>query len=330
MFHLIPPDLNVDFLGRSKPFVFLSTVLALGSIVLLFTKGLNYGIDFTGGAEVQVKVPTSMDIGKLRDALTKGGMESPKVVSIGDPKDNEYLIKVQASEEKLKQVANQVSTILTAAPGAKDFVIERTDVVGPAAGASLRTSAFLSIFYAVLCIMVYISFRFDARYAPGVLRALGVDVIITLGVWVLLQREFNLTVLAAMLTIAGYSCNDTIVIYDRIRDFTRHHPQWTIEESINKSINLNLGRTILTVLCTLFVVVSLFLFGGPVLEDFALPLLIGFTISIPSTIYVANPMIVYMEKRRLARRDEAKGATVSGKRVYKVRPEPKLEGGKGV
>jgi preprotein translocase subunit SecF len=160
--------------------------------------------------------------------------------------------------------------------------------------------------------MVYITFRFDSRYAPGVIRALSVDVIITMGIWVLLQREFNLTVLASLLTIAGYSCNDTIVIYDRIRDYTKSHPTWSIEQSINKSINLNLGRTVLTVLCTLFVVVSLFLFGGPVLEDFALPLLIGFTISIPSTIFVANPLIVWMEKRRMAKASTAMGKPAQG------------------
>jgi len=146
------------------------------------------------------------------------------------------------------------------------------------------------------------------RYAPGVLRALAVDVIITLGIWVLIQREFNLTVLAAVLTIAGYSCNDTIVIYDRIRDYTHAHPDWPLEKAINRSINLNLGRTVLTIGCTLLMVLSLFFLGGPVLQDFSLPLLIGFTISIPSTIFVANPMILYMEKRRIAKLAHAKSA----------------------
>ena len=256
-------------------------------------------------------------------------MKNPKVVQIGESKDHEFLIKAQATPEKLNQVSREVSSILGKKLDAKSFEIQRVDIVGPQAGASLRTSAFLSIIYAILCIMIYITFRFDTRYAPGVIRALGVDVIITLGIWVILQREFNLTVLASLLTIAGYSCNDTIVIYDRIRDYTRSHPHWSIEESINKSINLNLGRTVLTVLCTLFVVVSLFLFGGPVLQDFALPLLIGFTISIPSTIFVANPLIVYMEKRRLAKKAAMSGAQSGGaggkKRQVSVRPEPKLQ-----
>jgi preprotein translocase subunit SecF len=280
MFHIIRPDLNIDFLKQSKPWVLASTIFALVSIVLLATKGLNYGIDFTGGALVQVKVPASMEIGSLRKVLDEGGVKDPNVVTIGEPQDHEFMIKVQAGAENLTKVAGLVETSLNkAVPG--QFEIKKVDMVGPAAGESLRNSAFLSILYAMLCIVIYITFRFDMRYAPGVLRALAVDVIITLGFWSLLGFEFNLTVLAAMLTIAGYSCNDTIVIYDRIRDFTRSHPDWPLERAINKSINLNLGRTFLTVGSTLIVVFSMFFLGGPVLRDFSLPLIIGFSVSIP-------------------------------------------------
>lgn len=301
MFHLIPTTLNIDFLGKSKPFVLISTIAAIASLAMLVKPGLNYGIDFTGGAEVQLKVPQEWDIGKLRSELEKGGMKDPTVVQIGEPKQHEFLIKVQADPQKLNQVSSDVSAIMEKTAGAKAYEVQRTDVVGPAAGASLRYSAFLSILYALVCIAIYITFRFDFRYAPGVLRALGVDVITTLGIWIILGREFNLTVLASILTIAGYSCNDTIVIYDRIRDYTKSHPDWDLEKAINRSVNLNLGRTVLTTLCTLFVVVSMYLLGGPVLEDFSLPLLIGFTVSVPSTIFVANPMILYMEKRRIAK-----------------------------
>jgi preprotein translocase subunit SecF len=305
MFHLISPDLKFDFLGKSKPFVLLSTIAALASIAGIFYPGLNYGIDFTGGAEVQVRVPKDWQIGRLRDSLEKGGLKEAKVVQIGEAKDHEFLIKMQANPEALNQVSSKVSSILSAqidtSQNAKRFEILRTDVVGPQAGASLRMSAFLSILYALIAISIYITFRFDVRYAPGVIRALGVDVVITVGAWILMQREFNLTVLASLLTIAGYSCNDTIVIYDRIRDFTKSHPDWSLDQAINKSINLNLGRTILTTGATLFVVLSMYFLGGPVLEDFSLPLLIGFTVSIPSTLFVANPMILYMEKRRIAK-----------------------------
>jgi preprotein translocase subunit SecF len=299
MIHLIRPDLNVDWLSKSKWFVTLSTVLVVVSFILLYTPGLNYGIDFTGGAVIQLKVPPTWDIAQVRKELDEGGIKDPNIVQIGEVSQHEFLVKVQSTAEKLSLVSDTVQKIMTAKAGAGNFELQKVDVVGPAAGANLRSSAFLSIFFALICISVYITFRFDTRYAPGVLRALAFDVIVTMGVWVLLQREFNLTVLASVLTIAGYSCNDTIVIYDRIRDYTKTHPHWSLRDCINQSINLNLGRTVLTVICTLFVVVSLYALGGPVLEDFALPMLIGFSISVPSTLFVANPLILYMENRRL-------------------------------
>lgn len=298
MIHLIKPGNNIDFLGISKPFVIASTVAALLSIAGLFTKGLNYGIDFTGGAEVQVKVPAEWDTAKLRSILESEGLGDGAVVRIGAPEDREFLLKLQRAPDKLGLVSAEVEGALKKNADPKSFEVLRVDVVGPQAGENLRSSALLSIFYAALGILIYIGIRFDFKYAPGVVRALLVDVIITLGVWIVLQKEFNLTVLAGLLTLAGYSCNDTIVIYDRIRDYLKMHPEWTIEQAINRSINQNLGRTFLTVICTLFVVVCIWLLGGPVLSDFGLTLLIGMVISVFSTIFVANPMLLYLEKRR--------------------------------
>ena len=309
MMHLIRPDLNVNWLGKSKPFVWASTFLVVASLILLVKPGLNYGIDFTGGAVVQVKAPASWDTARVRESLSAGGLKEPSVVQLGEANSHEFLIKVQAESETLNQVSTTVEAAIKKAANGEAYEMQRVDVVGPAAGANLRNSAFLSIFFALVTITIYISFRFDARFAPGVLRALAFDVISTLGIWVLLQREFNLTVLAAVLTVAGYSCNDTIIIYDRIRDFMKSHPNWKLEDCINRSINLNLGRTVLTVLCTLFVVASLYFLGGPVLRDFALPMLIGFSISVPSAIFVANPLILYMEKRRIAKVRQAQGMT---------------------
>lgn len=297
MFHLIPTNLNYDFLKMSRPFVIASTVFVVLSLVLLFTKGLNYGIDFTGGAEVEVSVPAGWDTGKLRDALKNGGMPEASVIKLEDSTRNEYMIKTQVDPEKTKNVGDEVSHILSSQLKAGEYQIEKVDVVGPQAGEELRYSAVLSVLMAALGILIYITFRFDFRFAPGIVRALLFDVIATLGVWILIGREFNLSIVAALLTVAGYSCNDTIVIYDRIRDYQKSHPHMSLYEVVNRSINLNLGRTILTVLCTNFVVVSLWLLGGPVLGNFALCMLIGFSISIPSTIFVANPMVMYMEKR---------------------------------
>ena len=297
MFHLIPTTINIDFLKMSRPFVWASTAFVVLSIVLLFTKGLNYGIDFTGGAEVQVEVPKDWDTGRLRETLIKGGIEEPAVIRIEDSGRQEFLVKTQVKDESQANVGEQVEKILGAALQPGQYQIQKVDVVGPAAGAELRYSAVISVLMAALGILIYITFRFDFRFAPGIVRALLFDVTSTLGVWILLGREFNLSTVAALLTIAGYSCNDTIVIYDRIRDYTKSHKGMSLYQIVNRSINLNLGRTILTVLCTNFVVVSLWLLGGPVLGDFALCMLIGFVISVPSTIFVANPMVMYMEKR---------------------------------
>jgi preprotein translocase subunit SecF len=300
-FELIPHDVGFDFLKWSKPFVWGSTVAAVVSLIAIVTPGLNYGIDFTGGAQVHVKLPGNQDTAWIRDALTSNHLEG-EVVRIGEERDAEFLIKIQAEAEQLKEVSGKVSQALdTKLAGQGKAEVKRTDVVGPKAGSNLRRSAFLSIFYALIAISIYIGFRFDTRYAPGVLRALLVDVTTALGVWVAFRWEFNLTVLAAILTIAGYSCNDTIVVYDRIRDLMRMHPNWEIEKIVNLATNQNLGRTILTTACTLLTVVSLFALGGPVLRDFSLPLLIGFTVSIPSTLFVATPLIVTMERRRLAK-----------------------------
>ena len=296
MFVLIPHDLKIDFLKISRPFIWASTLAVVLSIVGLFTIGLNYGIDFTGGAEVQVSVPKDWDIAKVRGSLEEGGMKNVTVIKIEDPRSNEFLLKAQVEPEKVNTVSAEVEKILTAKAGSA-FTMSKVDVVGPQAGEELRTSAILSVLAAALGILIYITFRFDFRFAPGIVRALLFDVIITLGVWVALRKEFNLSTVAALLTIAGYSCNDTIVIYDRIRDFSKTHAGMSLYDVVNKSINLNLGRTFLTVICTNFVVVSLWLLGGPVLGDFAFAMLIGFSVSVISTIFVANPMVMYMEKR---------------------------------
>lgn len=301
MIKLIPSNLNIDFLKISRPFVIASTIGVIASLVGVFYPGLNYGIDFTGGAEVHVKVPEGWDIGKLRTQLEKESIKDPVVVQIGESSLHEFLIKLQASADQLKVVSERVDGALKKAIEPTQYEIKKVDVVGPQAGGNLKVSAILSLFYAAVGIVIYIAFRFDFRFAPGILRALLFDLVSTMGIWILMGKEFNLTILAALLTIAGYSCNDTIVIYDRIRDYSKMYPNKPLEEIVNRSINQNLGRTVLTVLCTLFVVVSLWLFGGSVLGDFALCMLIGFFISIFSTIFVANTLVVYMEKRHRAK-----------------------------
>lgn len=309
MFHLIPTTINFDFLKMSKPFVWASTGFVILSVVLLFTKGLNYGIDFTGGAEVQISVPADWDTGKVRDVLKDGGIPEASVIKIEDAKRNEFLVKTQVEEGKGENVGDQIDQLLAKTAPAGGYEVLKVDVVGPQAGDELRTAAVISVLMAALGILIYITFRFDIRFAPGIVRALIFDVVSTLGVWVIIGKEFNLSTVAALLTIAGYSCNDTIVIYDRIRDFQKTHTGKSLYDVVNRSINLNLGRTFLTVICTNFVVVSLWLLGGPVLGDFALCMLIGFCVSVPSTIFVANPMVIYMENRQQGGKDGTVGTS---------------------
>jgi preprotein translocase subunit SecF len=317
VFQILPDNLNIDFLKISRPFVWLSTGFVVLSIVLFFTKGLNYGIDFTGGAEVIVEVQ-DWDTAKLRGALAAGGLEEASVIRVEDAKRNEFLIKTQAHPEETKNVGTQVNQSLETALPQGEYQVLKVDVVGPQAGEELRYTAVLSMLMAALGILIYITFRFDVRFAPGIVRALLFDVVSTVGVWILLGKEFNLSTVAALLTIAGYSCNDTIVIYDRIRDFSKSHGKEGLYNVVNRSINLNLGRTFLTAICTNFVVVSLWLLGGPVIGDFALVMFIGFTVSIFSTIFVANPMVMYMEERRL--RTEAAAGKGSAKSSGKAKP----------
>ncbi|MCO5143853.1 MAG: protein translocase subunit SecF [Oligoflexia bacterium] len=295
MFEIIRTDLKVDWLKISKPFVWASFAIVILSIILIFTKGLNYGIDFTGGAEVQVSLPADWRTEQVRNALEAGGLPDAKVIAIEDSARNEYIIKTQLEADQTEKVSDLIGKALGAKIPAGSYEIEKVDVVGPQAGKELRFSAIFSVIAAAIGILIYITFRFDFRFGPGIVRALIFDVIGMLGIWIILGREFSLSTVAALLTIAGYSCNDTIVIYDRIRDMAKMHPEKSMYDIANVSISLNLGRTVLTTLSTNFVAVSLWLLGGPVLGDFALAMLIGFTISIPSAIFVATPMVLFME-----------------------------------
>lgn len=300
-FTLIPTDLNIDFLKISKPFVWLSSIIVVLSFIGIFTKGLNYGLDFAGGAEIEVQAPQSSDLRFVRETLYRGGIQDASVVQIGVPSDSRFLIKIKSTSPDLDKIAKKIEAAFLNERTGSGFSVIRSDIVGALAGDQLRTAAFISLFYAALGIFIYIALRFDFRFAPGIVRALLLDIVVVLGAWVLMKKEFNLNTVAALLTVAGYSCNDTIVIYDRIREFASQHRDWTLYQVVNRSINLNLGRTIITVVCTLFVVVSLWIWGGPILSDFALAMLVGFTVSVFSTIFVANPMIVFMEQRRSLR-----------------------------
>jgi preprotein translocase subunit SecF len=326
MFELVKPSINIDFVGKRRLWLGLSLLCVVLTAALFLGKGLNYGIDFTGGAEVQVKVPQTWDIGKVRDSLEDGGLKGAKVQQIGDPNSHDFLVKAQGDESSLNKVANQVETALAKSLSPADFKIERVDVVGPAAGQSLRMSGYLSMFYALLCILVYVGIRFDYRYAPGAVLALFHDTVITIGIFILTQKQFDLQILAALLALIGYSNNDTIIVYDRVRETLHAHPEMTIQQAVNRSINDTLGRTLLTSICTFITVFSLWLFGGKVIEDFAFTLMVGIVVGTYSSIFIASSIVIYITEYQARRQAalKAAGKTVNRKRVI-VKPEPKLQ-----
>lgn len=302
MLQLIRPGIQIDFMSKRHLWMGISVIAMFSTLALFFTKGLNYGIDFSGGAELQLRVPSSWGIEKLRSELEKGEILGLKVQQIGLPEAHQYLVKAQGDESSLNLVSQRVSTILKKSLQLNEFEIQRVDVVGPAAGSSLRMSGFLSMFYALVCILVYVTFRFDYRYSPGAVVALLHDTLLTLGIFMLTQKQFDLQILAALLALIGYSNNDTIIVYDRVRETVHQFPSLSIEQAVNRAINETLGRTLLTSLCTFFTVFALWLLGGKVIEDFAFTLMVGIAVGTYSSIFVASSMVVilthYYERKK--------------------------------
>jgi preprotein translocase subunit SecF len=318
MFNLIRPDSNIDFVGKRFIWVGLSIAMILVTIALLFTKGLNYGIDFTGGAEVRVHIPQTWDTAKLRTTVEKGGLQNLKILQLGSPQDSDYLIRAQEEGKDLNGVVNQISTSLGSELKVGEYEVKSADIVGPSAGSLLRKNGFLAMFYALLALLMYVAIRFDMRYAPGAILALFHDAVIVLGVFIVTQKEFDLTVLAAVLALIGYSNNDTIIVFDRIRETLKLNPSKKIEEIVNESINQTLGRTIMTSLCTFISVAMLWAFGGHVLEPFAFALMIGIVVGCYSSVFIASSMVIviahYYEKQNKIGRNKKR-------REVKLSPE---------
>jgi preprotein translocase subunit SecF len=310
MLELIPKNTNIDFVGKRYVWMGLSLIVIAAAVVLLLTKGLNYGIDFTGGAEVQLKFHKTMPASDLREMMDKGGFKNLAIQQLGEESLNEYLVKFRGDESDLQQIGTRTEKALMGKVARTDFEVQRVDVVGPQAGGELRKSGFLAMFYTLLCILIYVAIRFDYRYGPGAIVALIHDSMITMGIFVLLQKEFSLQIVAAILTIIGYSNNDTIIVYDRIRETMKAYPNRSLEENINRSINDTLSRTILTSVFTLFVVTALMVFGGGVIHDFAFTMFIGIIVGTYSSIFIASPILILFTQLQEKRSKKAPGNKV--------------------
>ena len=281
---------NINFISKQKFTAFLSTALIIAGIVSLVTKGGPLlSIDFTGGTVAQVKFENPVELAQLRSILSEYGFKGAEIVEFGSP--DEVLIKTQFSGS-----SSEISEQLTLALG-KTFTLRRVESVGPKIGKELQNDALKAIGLALLLILMYITFRFDRYYALGSVMALIHDVLITLGVFSLLDYEINLTIIAAFLTIVGYSLNDTIVVFDRIRENIPKYLKKTLNDVVNLSLNETLNRTVITSLTTMMVVVILFVWGGKVINLFAFALIVGIFIGTYSSLFVASPVMVFFEKR---------------------------------
>ncbi|WP_218813906.1 protein translocase subunit SecF [Rickettsiella endosymbiont of Dermanyssus gallinae] len=275
---------NIDFLGLQRWAAALSLILILISVVSLLTKGLHWGLDFTGGSQLQISFKHSVELPKIRQTLEQLGYKDALVQSYGTSQD--VLISLAAQKTTQHNLANE---IIQALPGAQ---LKQLEFIGPQVGRELATQGALAVFIALLGILIYIALRFEYRFAIGAAVALIHDPILILGIFSLFHIEFNLTALAAILAVIGYSLNDTIVIFDRIRENFRKMRKNTAVEVVNLSINQTLSRTIMTSATTLFVVLSLCIFGGPMIHSFALALVIGIVVGTYSSIYVAGALAV--------------------------------------
>jgi preprotein translocase subunit SecF len=293
---IINSETDFDFMGKIKAALTISGLMilvGLGSIIM--SGGLKYGIDFSGGTLIQLQFKTPPDIELIRDGLKSINLGESTIQEFGTKRD--ILIRVQRSEEKLEAVGSKIRNSLSENFNKLDITIERVEMVGPKVGSDLREKALLSILYAVIGIVLYISWRFELRYAVAAIIALVHDVLVTVGAFSLFDKEFTLVIVAAFLTIIGYSLNDTIVVFDRIRENLRRKGKNTLVQTINTSINQTLSRTLLTSGTTLLVVIALFFFGGEIIHDFSFALLVGVLIGTYSSIFIASVFLVFWDSR---------------------------------
>ncbi len=291
MIELIKHGTNFDFVGKMKLVTFGSFILVLISLYGIFNH-MNYGVDFRGGAEIQVKFGSSIKLDQLRTELEKGGFKGISVQTVGQESENSVLIKVQAAEGELNKITEGVNSTLKSAYSGIQVDVQKVDIVGPKAGKELRFSAVQAMIWALISIMVYIAIRFDVRFSPGAILSLLHDVIVTAGIIALTGREFSLQTVAALLAIIGYSINDTVVIYDRIRELEDSAKEVPLSIHVNKAVNDTISRTIVTSFATLMVSATMYFMGGAAIKDFFFAMTIGIILGTYSTVYIAGAMTI--------------------------------------
>jgi preprotein translocase subunit SecF len=290
----IKPNTQIDFVRWMKATAAVSlAIILVGIVSIIWQGGLNYGIDFAGGSLVQIKFQQEPQIDKIRNTFKMIGLENSIIQSYGS---HEVVVRTPETRADLKGLAAKVENALSATYPAGSFEIQRTEVVGPKVGKDLTRKALLAIFFSWVGILVYVGIRFEFRYALGGIIALVHDVLVTVSIFSLMNKEFDLNIVAALLTIIGFSINDTIVIFDRIRENARKNIRMDLKDVINLSVNQTLSRTFLTSFTVLMVLFVLFFFGGSVIHNFAFTLLIGTVAGVYSTVFIASPIVLLFEK----------------------------------
>jgi preprotein translocase SecF subunit len=287
---LIPDDTHVPFVKWRHIAVGLSIVVVIASTILLFTRGLNFGIDFTGGILIEISTDGPADISELRSDLGGLGLGEIQIQEFGQADD--VLIRVQAPDDNDEGASQRVVDMIRAELGDRAVEYRRVEVVGPQVSSELVQDGILAVVIAVVLMLIYIWFRFEWQFALGSIVSLVHDVMATIGIFCILQLEFNLASIAALLTIVGYSMNDTVIVYDRIRENLRKYKKMDLGELLDLSINQTLSRTVMTSGTTLLALAALFTFGGAVLRDFTFAMIFGIFIGTYSSIFVGAPVLL--------------------------------------
>ena len=304
---LIKPGININIVGRMKVAAICSLAMIIVSILsLILHGGPRFGIDFAGGTLVQIQFQEDTTVNKIRSGLKKINLEDSIIQQFGYKDNIEFLIRTDKSTADLKGLSGEIEDSLIDTYGKGNFEIRRVEIVGPKVGKDLSQKGINAIAIAMIGILIYITWRFEFRYAVGAIIALIHDVLITVGVFSLLGKEFTLPIIAALLTIIGYSLNDTIVVFDRIRENVRKRRKQSLREVVNSSINQVLSRTFLTSATTLLVVLALFFLGGAVIHDFAFALLVGILVGTYSSAFIASPTILIWETFKPSKRKRGK------------------------
>lgn len=277
-----------------------SVALVVLCLYGLFAR-MDYGVDFRGGAEIQFKAAGPVALDEIRAAMEDAGYRGAVVQAFGDLSENEFIVKVSGTEETLNAVTDEAGRALLAAFGDRGAEIRKVDIVGPKAGAALRVSGFQAMLWALIAIMIYIGLRFDFKYSPGAIAALFHDVAIIMGIFAFSGMEFTLQTVAAILAVIGYSVNDTVIVYDRVREHEQRNPERGLAEHIDNAVNETLSRTVLTSGTTLFVSCTMYWWGGESIRNFFMAISLGVLVGTYSSIFVAAPVTLLFDRLRSRR-----------------------------